>query len=510
MTEIPPSNEGLVPDSVIPHGKLPPLSYRDLPEPVPLRKMVGPGLILAGLALGSGEFVLWPFIVSRIGFVFFWACVVGVATQYFLNMEITRWTLATGESAITGFCRINRNFAWIFLAMNIIPWIIPAWAKGAAELASWMIWEPTFVEGQLVQHENAVRYMSIAGFVLCGLILTGGPVVYDTVEKVQVLLVNSIVILVLVLGVLVIRWDAVVALCQGVLSFGQMPPADAGLGSAMLLGALAFAGAGGTTNLGQSNYIKDKGYGMGKYIGRITSPITGQEEAVVEVGYHFPDTPENRRRWNRWWRAASMEHFLTFFITCMFCLVMLTLICYSTFYTPDGERREEVSQYDQNNMSFVLGEATVIRDQVGYTARTLFLVMGMIVLLTTNFGVLDVVSRISTDIVKVNWLRDNAHWSESRLYYVFLWSTIVIGSGILLVAPGALKLFEIAASLNGVVMFLYSMTLLYLNVRGLPSYLRASWGRILVLIWSICFFGYFTILVATGLFQRLQDYLSKG
>ena len=36
---------------------------------------------------------------------------------------------------------------------------------------------------------------------------------------------------------------------------------------------LSFAGAGGTMNLSQSNYIKDKGYGMGSHLGRITSPL---------------------------------------------------------------------------------------------------------------------------------------------------------------------------------------------------------------------------------------------
>nr|NIP84752.1 hypothetical protein [Planctomycetales bacterium] len=89
--------------------------------------MIGPGIVLAGLALGSGEFLLWPYITYRSGFVFFWACILGVTTQYFLNMEIARWTLATGESAITGFCRLGRTWAYVFLALNIIPWMLPAW-----------------------------------------------------------------------------------------------------------------------------------------------------------------------------------------------------------------------------------------------------------------------------------------------------------------------------------------------------------------------------------------------
>src|SRR5687767_5121209 len=117
----------LVPDNVIPRGDLPPLRYRDLPPPVPIAKMIGPSLILAGLALGSGELVIWPYITYKSQFVFLWAALVGVATQYFLNMEITRWTLATGESTITGFARLSRRWAGILLVLNIVPWILPAW-----------------------------------------------------------------------------------------------------------------------------------------------------------------------------------------------------------------------------------------------------------------------------------------------------------------------------------------------------------------------------------------------
>ena len=64
----------LVPESVIPAGALPPMKYRDLPEPVSIWRMLGPSIILAGLALGSGEFIFWPYITYKSGFVFFWAC----------------------------------------------------------------------------------------------------------------------------------------------------------------------------------------------------------------------------------------------------------------------------------------------------------------------------------------------------------------------------------------------------------------------------------------------------
>src|SRR5688572_14271881 len=100
-----------IPDDLIPAGTLPPLKKRQLPAPVPLRRMIGPSIILAGLALGSGEFILWPLLTLKSGFVFFWACILAVVMQYFLNMEIMRWTLATGESAVAGFVRLSRTWA---------------------------------------------------------------------------------------------------------------------------------------------------------------------------------------------------------------------------------------------------------------------------------------------------------------------------------------------------------------------------------------------------------------
>jgi hypothetical protein len=144
-TNLPPDEivpDELVHDEVIPHRTLPPLRYRDMPPPIPWKKMIGPSIMLAGLSLGSGEFVMWPYIVYKAGFVFFWACVLGVITQYFLNMEIERWTLVTGESAITGFCRLSRIWVPVMLLMNIIPWAWPGWATGAGTMLSWSIFGP--------------------------------------------------------------------------------------------------------------------------------------------------------------------------------------------------------------------------------------------------------------------------------------------------------------------------------------------------------------------------------
>ena len=506
--------------STIPAGDLPPLKLAQLPESIPLRRMIGPGIMLAGLALGSGEFVIWPYITYRSGFVFFWACLLGIATQYFLNTEIMRWTLATGESATTGFIRLSRHWAGIFLILNIVPWMLPGWAKGAAQIFSWLVWKPALTDdGTMVTSYETP--LAIVGMLICGAILTAGPVIYETVERIQIVLVTSVMILVVVLAVWLLkdRPDAIIAQAKATVTFGYpdfVPPMDLGqdksekdssddaaaanivlLSPMLLLGAIAFAGAGGTTNLGESNYVKDKGYGMGALIGRITSPVTGKEEPISEIGSHFPHDEANLARWHRWWRSACTEHFFSFFLTCVVCLVLLTLVSYVLFFDANGNHIPEAKNYEQG-MGFIWGQAEQLKLTISPWASLLFLVMGVVILLTTEFGVLDVVSRISSDIVKTSFLRNNSAWSESRLYYAFLWGTILLGVGILLLETvdinvGALSLFKLSSAMNGGVMFLYSCTLLYMNWFRLPPPIRIAPWRAIIMLWSIAFFGFFSV-----------------
>ena len=123
-----------------------------------------------------------------------------------------------------------------------------------------------------------------------------------------------------------------------------------------------------------------------------------------------------------------------------------------------------------------------------------FLIMGIAILLTTELGVLDVVARISSDIVKVNYLRDNDRWTLSRLYFYFLWGEILLGTGILLIPNlgKPLLLLKTSAAMNGGVMFIYSIILLYMNRRILRGRLKMGPLRMLVIAWSILFFGFFT------------------
>ena len=51
----------------IPDKYVPAVEYADLPEPLPMKKVLGPSVLLLAGAIGSGEYVLWPSIASQVG-----------------------------------------------------------------------------------------------------------------------------------------------------------------------------------------------------------------------------------------------------------------------------------------------------------------------------------------------------------------------------------------------------------------------------------------------------------
>ena len=456
---------------------LPPVGYADLPEPVPLGRVVGPSVLLLAASIGSGEFVLWPYISTQTGLTLVWLATIGILTQYFLNMEITRYTLATGETAVTGFTRLWRHWAWLFIIMAVVPWMWPGWATGSSTAL-------TFALGV---GEGAVVPITIGSLILIGVVLTISPVVYQTVEKIQFLLVGLILLFLLYILFGLLGGDTWAALARGYTTeVPEIPDAMASIPIATLLGAVAFAGAGGAVNLAQSNWVRDKGLGMGSRIPKIVSPITGEEVAVPSIGYFFPQDEDNLRRWRGWWKVAHREQFITFFLIGLAAIILFMMLTYATVGVGG----------DVQGFDFIRLEGEALSERVGSWAATAFYFIGMVVLLSTNLGVIDMVGRVVADIVKINWLPESQTWSESRVYLVIVWSMILFGSIILLSGvTQPLVLLVIASSLNGLVMFVYSVLLIQLNRGMLPKVIGLGGVRLGALVWAVLFYGGFSLVL---------------
>jgi Mn2+/Fe2+ NRAMP family transporter len=471
----------------IPSRTLPPIGSQDLPEPVPLRKLVGASVVLLATALGSGEFIIWPYITTQVGIGLLWFAIVGFSMQYFLNMEIERYTLATGETAVTGFTRYWKPWGIIFVLGAVLPNAFPGWATGGATLF-------TFLFGF-----GSIPIIASIVLVATALALTLSPVVYQALEKIQMVLV-TIILLFLLVGIFVATklssWAGIVT--QAPSGVANLPESMAALGAATILGAIAFAGAGGANNLCQSNYIRDKGLGMGGRMPKIVSPITGEEVAAPSLGYTFPVNEENIRRWRSWWKVANQEQLLTFYAIGLLTLVMLSVLVNSVLGM--GNFGEE--------FDFIDREAAALGNTIGGWFRAFYLFAGMVVLFSTSIGIMDYVSRLSASELKISFFPNSQTVTESRIYFTFAWIIAIGGSLILLLGlQQPLVLLIIAAAGGGVVMFFYSGMLILLNTRSLPDPIKLKGWR-LVGMWFT--FIVFAILSMYLLYYQIATNLFGG
>src|SRR5687767_12288996 len=207
---------------------------RDLPDPPrELWRIVGPGLVAAGVGLSSGEFILWPFIASQVGLVFIWGAALGVFTQFFLNMEIERYTLATGETAMTGFNRFWKHWGLVLAILVYFANLWPGWVMSSATLA-------TYVFG------GNPRLIAVGALVVIGTALTLAPVVYVALERLIFVKIGAVEAAITLASVLVINAESWRALPAGLTNDARFPVE---LAFALLVGAMAYAGAGGGQNL---------------------------------------------------------------------------------------------------------------------------------------------------------------------------------------------------------------------------------------------------------------------
>jgi hypothetical protein len=382
-------------------------------------------------------------------------------------MEIERYTLATGETALTGFSRFWRHWGLVFAMLAYFANIWPGWVTSSSTLVTYLV-------------GGSVVPIAIGMLLVIGITLTMAPVVYQALEKIEFVKVAAVLLLIIVASLFAISADAWADAPQIVTNPG-IPSEE--LGFALLLGAMAFAGAGGGQNLCQSNWIRDKRFGMGAYVPRIVSPVTGHPEAAPSTGFVFEPTPENLGRWRRWWRFANIEQLTTFVSISFLCILFTSLLAYATVFGEEGLA---------SDISFLQVEGNALNDTVGGWFGTFFWIIGAFSLFAAALGIVDYTSRLGADVLKTAYLK-NAN--ESKIYFALVWGLVLIGCVVLLSGLSQpLVLLVISAVTGGLMMFMYSALLLLINRRMLPEEIRPGAGRVAALVWAFLLFGFLSFL----------------
>ena len=207
-------------------NRLPAWGKAELPEPKPLSwrnwtGFVGPGLVMCGIQLAGGEWLVGAEITARYGGGLMWIAAVAIICQVFYNMECGRYALFCGEPVFTGMMRSRpgpRFWMGVFLLLSLGMFIPALSTQGAAVIAS-------IIQGQPAGEADRTLVITLA-YVLLGLvtlpILLGGKIF----NMMQVVFTAKVVIVLgfcLIVGVFFVSADNWGKVFGGFFKVGNVP-----------------------------------------------------------------------------------------------------------------------------------------------------------------------------------------------------------------------------------------------------------------------------------------------
>ncbi len=318
-------------------------------------RLIGPGIILAAAAIGSGELILTPRAGALYGLSIAWIIVVSVVYKLTLTLGLARYTIATGEDIFQGFSHLPGPRFWFVWAMSVV-FLLGAVGYSGISLACGSSLSALFPSLSMVQ-------WAVVVVILAYLLLLGGS--YGSVEKAAFVLS-----FVLIVGILY----SLTVLQPGVSFFlrGLVPelPTGAGQTAVSLLGWTA----GGTSTLIYSFWIIEKGIGTNRGSGGLNRDIKKNSEDAKNL--------------RGWLSLIHLDTGLSYLLMMVVSLAFLTIgVLVLSTAGPDGgpliPSREETAVV----LSRLLTAAA------GPRAKYIFLTAAFAILYSTVIGLVDGKSR---------------------------------------------------------------------------------------------------------------------
>jgi hypothetical protein len=472
------AQEGKTEVRVVPAGSIKgPWEVREMPEPPPLNlrglfQWAGPAVILGALAVGGFEAYHAGYMGAKMYTGIFWLYLVSAFCQLFLNQEIARYTIATGETVLQGFSRLGPAKTWpwvsaIFCWLNV-AW--PAWITGAAAGAA------------VVMGFGSWQAWSVVALVTVFIVFAASKYVYNTLE---VIMYASFLVANIGLAVFTIMMStpaAAVETAKGWLSFGYFP---AGITLAMI-GPFLVQPAGGFWNFWHTYWVREKGMGMGKYFGRVTG-LGYKPEDISRTGYIFDaDDPGQLARFKKWLALNNLT-LLVFFL-------ILGGIWFTYLVSLAGYSAKTIHHMDlPSGWKIAVVMAEIFGSAFGKLGFIFFGIIIIFALFDTQFSVYDGVARMFSDAIFLEHPQ-----TLGRRPYRF-WYFIVLG---ILVVYGVLATFLktpyliwLITNWVGTAAQAYvTIMVIILNRKLLPEKIRPRGFALAVnLIWAAVLLLYFVV-----------------
>lgn len=431
-----------------------------MPAALPPLALLGPGYVLASFAFGSGELIWWPTLSAKYGLAFVWLLVPAALLQWWINLELARYVVITGESPWVGFARLNRAFSILLWVMAIVT--LSAWGGYAGAAGNAIAFLTGFPPGWGIREQTTFwAYVTMALSILG---LTLFPVVYKGLEwllKICIIIGAGGVVVAAINPLLWSKWPEFAAAIFTPRPFpANWDPRDTGL----LVTAIAFAGLGGFFQLAYAYWIRDANAGMGGLIGRITSPITGRPEPVQLTGYLPEGSEDDKRNYRGWMKTVYLNNSWGVFINLLTTMLMMFL-AYAVLH-PQGRV--------PGGYALVVEQGQFFGFYLGEVGFRLFLFVAAMLIVDTYIVILDLVCRMYSESILTHIppaRKKSYRWWYYALVGVF---AVVTSTNLLIGDPATLILW--GGVFNFIAMPVLYVAMLVINYYVLPKH-GGNWLR---------------------------------
>jgi hypothetical protein len=468
----------------VPGGYGPPYEVTDLPEPLrdltprKLFAILGPAVIALGGTIGGGEWLVGPSLFVKWGLALLWITTISSTLQVFLNLEMIRYTLYSGEPITVGFMRLwpgKAFWGYFYTVIGFLERALPGWAMGTAT---------ALAAAQLGRipggpDKGTVIIWTYVMFASCVVLVSMGRKIERTLEWANWLMMFVVLGGLFLLDLYIVPASVWGEGLVGFVSFGYIPKGV----DLLLLGALVgYSAYGGYGNNAITNWYRDKGYGMGQKIGYIPAAIGGKVVHVSAAGKVPMPTAANLSSWKGWWKLVDIDQFAVFWFGAMAGMFLPGILYVAVL--PRGMTLP--------SWGIAASSASGLISKLGNFGWFLALFFGFWILYSTAISNVDLVVRQSTDML---WFASPRarKWSKQdirRIYYFFLAVFMVWGCLFINIAV-PLVVLAISANIANFTMAISAVMTIRLNRKFLPKEFRPSLWRELLLVGSLLFFGFF-------------------
>ncbi|MBA4017815.1 MAG: hypothetical protein C0483_11625 [Pirellula sp.] len=206
---------------------MPPWNKGELPLPPvftwrKIAMFVGPGLVAGASAIGAGEWLNGPMVCARYGGALLWLATLSILAQIVYNLEVSRYTLYTGESIFTGkFRTLPGPLFWVavYLVLDfgtIFPYLAASAGTPIACLYLGKMPDP-------VEHKSLLEYISFGVFLLAIVPLIFGGKVYNSIRVLMTFKIFAVLGFLAVLAFFYSKPATWAEIGSGFLKFGTVP-----------------------------------------------------------------------------------------------------------------------------------------------------------------------------------------------------------------------------------------------------------------------------------------------